>query len=205
MNYFIACLIGYAFGCIQASYLLGKIILKKDIRQFGNGNAGASNSTVVFGKKMGFLVGIIDILKTIISLIVLRLIFKGNVDQQMLVNMLYLNGLFVILGHNFPFYMSFKGGKGTAALVGMLLALDIRLGLVSILVMLIVTLATDYIVMGTMSLLIVLLISTLIFHAYPLTIIIVACIMGMSIYKHIPNLIKIWNGNETKVRSSLSK
>ena len=155
-RYALIILLGYIFGCLQWSYILGKIIKKKDIRSLGVGNAGASNTVTVFGWKMGVVVGILDISKAIISIIIIRYILKST---DML--SIYLNGTSVILGHNYPFFMGFKGGKGTASTVGMLLAINYKLGLLGILVILLVTLFTDYIALGTMALVTFFVIATL--------------------------------------------
>lgn len=205
MNYIIASIVGYLFGCFQSSFFIGKFIKKTDIRDLGNGNAGASNTTVAFGLKYGIIVAVLDILKAVISIALIRAIFKGSIPEIELYNILFVNGLFVIIGHNFPFFMSFKGGKGTASLVGMLLAIDIRLGLLGILVMLVITLVTDYIVLGTMGLVILLVTGTLLIHNHMVSLIIVSFIAAMSIYKHAPNLKRIVNGSEKRVRSSLNK
>ncbi len=146
-----------------------------------------------------------DILKAVISIAVIRLIFGGGEGAMEFPCLLYFNGLFVILGHNFPFYMGFKGGKGTASLVGMLLGLDLWLGLIGIAVLVIATLITDFIAMGTMALLGVLLIHTLLFHPDPIIMLSVIVIVIMSVYKHWPNIIKIKNGEEKSVRKTLMK
>ena len=83
----------YLIGCIQSSFLIGKLILKEDIRTYGNGNAGASNMTVSFGWKFGAIVGILDIIKAILAVIITALVFKNNPNIETLK---YLSGLFVI-------------------------------------------------------------------------------------------------------------
>lgn len=203
MNYIIVPLIGYAFGCIQTSFIAGKLLLKKDIRDLGNGNAGASNATMVFGKKFGLMTAMVDILKGFLALVVIRLLFQDVDNEQLLMNYLRIGGLFVILGHNFPFYMNFKGGKGTAALLGVMFGIDWKLGIVGWLTLVIFTLVTDYIALGTVALLIVLLLNAIIFNFSPTVLIVDGIIISMSIYKHRLNLIRIKNGEEKKVRKSL--
>ena len=106
----IAILIGYAFGCIQPAYFLGKMIGKMDIREQGSGNAGASNITAIMGWKYGVIVGLVDILKGIFAVLVVRWIYPDSPDLA------YLSGIMAILGHIFPFYLKFRGGKGVATL-----------------------------------------------------------------------------------------
>ncbi len=198
MSYIISSVIGYLLGNIQAGYIIGRLIYKKDIRELGNGNSGASNGVVVFGRKVGILIGIIDILKAVVAVIIVRQLYQ---DMELL----YLTGLMVILGHNFPFYMHFKGGKGTASLLGFMFALDYKLGIIAFLVTLVVAFVSNYIVIGTMSMLVCLAIYTLIYQFSPISMISVLIIILMSIYKHYPNFDKIKDKTEVKVRDAMLK
>lgn len=199
-KYIIIILIGYLFGCLQWSYILGKIIKKTDIRTLGGGNAGASNTVTVFGWKMGVAVGLLDILKAIISILIIRYIFK-NSD----IFSLYLNGTSVILGHNYPFFMKFRGGKGTASTLGMLFGIDYRLGIIGFLVILVVTVATDFIAFGTISLVTFLVLATIYLGFGKASLILAVFIAIQSIYKHIPNLKRIMARNESGLRDALKK
>ena len=203
MNYLLVCVIAYLFGCIQTSYIAGRLILKKDIRELGNGNAGASNATVVFGKRFGLLTVVVDILKAVIALAIIKSLIGADVSMATQVGLLHLAGLFVILGHNFPFHMGFKGGKGTAALVGVMFGFDWRLGLLSVVTVFVVTLITDYIVLGTVGLLILLLVTSLLNSPYAVVIVADVIIIIMSLYKHRQNFINIKNGQEKHVRKAL--
>ena len=197
-KYALIILIGYIFGCLQWSYILGKIIKKKDIRTLGGGNAGASNTVTVFGWKMGVLVGILDIAKAIISIIIIRYILKSSDIFS-----LYLNGTSVILGHNYPFFMGFKGGKGTASTGGMLFAINLKLGLLGLLVILAITLFTDYIALGTMALVTFFVIATIYLGYGPACILLALFIALLSAYKHIPNMKKIISKSENGLRSTI--
>lgn len=200
---FLCAILGYLFGCFQTSYFIGKIFKKVDIRDFGNGNAGASNTTVALGWKYGILVGLVDILKAVISILIIKYIFKDSIDNKHLMFFMYLNGVFVILGHNFPFFMKFKGGKGTASLVGMLIAIDIRLAVIGILAIVLITIITNYIALGTIGLVTSFTIGTVLFRYNTACLIIALIITLMSIYKHISNIKKIINGTETGLRQTL--
>lgn len=162
-NYIIVLIIGYLFGCFQASYIIGKLFKKVDIRTLGNGNAGASNTVVAFGWKYGVVVGLLDIVKAILSIMLVKFILSNILSYGHTPFLLYLNGLSVILGHNYPFYMGFKGGKGTASLIGMLSAIDYRIAIIGIAAIVAITLATDYIALGTISLVILFAASTFFF------------------------------------------
>ena len=196
-------IIGYFFGCLQSSYLIGKYIKKIDIRKHGTGNAGASNTTIVLGWKYGAMVALIDILKAIISILIVKWIFNNYNYSNNLYFLLYLNGLFVILGHNYPFYMSFKGGKGTASLIGMMLVINYKMGLIGILAIVIITIVSDYIAIGTFGTLISLIVLTKVFGYGNSSFIIAIIISLLSLYKHIPNIIRIINKEETGLRKTL--
>lgn len=201
----IVIVIGYLFGCFQTSYIIGRLIKKVDIRELGNGNAGASNTTVSLGWKYGILVGLIDILKAIFSILIIKYLFGTEVSKSFLLFLLYLNGLFVIIGHDYPFYLGFRGGKGTASLVGMLLIIDIRLGLIGILTIVLVTIITDYIALGTMGLLVSLILGTIILNPNPGNIIVAFSIAALSVYKHIPNIRNIVDGTENGLKKALNR
>lgn len=115
----ICLLVGYAFGLIQTSYILGRAN-GIDIREHGSGNAGTTNTLRVLGKKAGLIVFLCDILKGFVAVTLVYFILKDRYPDEILLLKLY-TGLGVILGHNFPFYLKFKGGKGIAAMGGMIL------------------------------------------------------------------------------------
>lgn len=116
---------------------------------------------------------------------------------------LYLNGTSVILGHNYPFFMGFKGGKGTASTVGMLLAINLKLGLLGILVILAVTLFTDYIALGTMALVSFFVIATFYLGYGPACILLALFIALLSVYKHLPNMQRIRSHDEVGLRNTI--
>ncbi|MFR5071242.1 MAG: glycerol-3-phosphate acyltransferase [Bianqueaceae bacterium] len=122
MERILCIIIGYALGCIQTAYIIGKLYKKIDIRDYGSGNAGATNAMRVLGMRIGVLTLAVDALKAILAVVVTALIF--GYDNKYL--LLYA-GIGVVLGHNYPFYMKFKGGKGVAATLGIVAAVDFRL------------------------------------------------------------------------------
>lgn len=115
----ICLVIGYAFGCLQTAYIYGRLH-GIDIRKHGSGNAGTTNTLRVLGKKAGIIVLLCDILKTGAAIVVVRILFEQQYDS----NITYLLAIYAaagaILGHNFPFYLGFKGGKGIACTAGMI-------------------------------------------------------------------------------------
>lgn len=115
----ICILIGYAFGCFQTSYIYGKLH-GIDIRKYGSGNAGTTNSLRVLGKKAGAIVLFCDIIKTGLAITLVRLIFGAQYADIKYLLVIY-TGAGAILGHNFPFYLGFKGGKGIACTAGLII------------------------------------------------------------------------------------
>ena len=204
MDYFYIIIIGYLFGCLQFSYFFSLFIKRVDIRTIGVGNAGASNIAQTIGIKAGIAVGILDILKAFISVLIIKSLFS-NLFLEVGYLPLYLNGAFVVIGHNYPFFMNFKGGKGTASTVGFMMGLDLRLGILTIVTVFLVTLVTDYIVIGTLSMLVILSLYTMFFHPSIWTLIIVFLLVIQSLYKHRINFARIRKREENGLRGTLKK
>jgi len=192
-------LLGYTLGCIQSAYWIGKLFGKLDIREYGSGNAGASNITSTLGLKYGVLVGLIDILKGTLAVLVIKWIYPANLDLA------FLSGLLAIVGHMFPFYLGFRGGKGVATLVGMTFGVNWKLGLLFVLLVAVPALVTDYIVAGSFSTFIALPITAYL-SGYPTPILIFSIVLtGICFYLHRGNVQRILAGEELKIRSVIFK
>ena len=113
-------LIGYALGLIQTAYIVGKC-KGVDIRNYGSGNSGTTNALRVLGTKAGLIVFAGDMLKAIITTVIIRCTF-GHMYPDLKYLLIMYGGAGCVLAHDFPFYMHFKGGKGIAATGGMILA-----------------------------------------------------------------------------------
>lgn len=120
MSRLVCLIIGYAFGLFQTAFFYGKAH-GIDIREHGSGNAGTTNALRVLGKKAGLIVLLGDCLKCIFAVCVCRLIFGESQADKIYLLCIY-TAAGAILGHNFPFYMGFKGGKGIAATAGLILS-----------------------------------------------------------------------------------
>ena len=200
----LAALIGYLLGNIQAGYLLGKLLKKVNIRTLGQGNAGASNAVESLGWKFGVLVALIDILKGVAAILLVKFMFSVGFNKEGAL-LLYTSGYFAILGHIYPFYMKFKGGKGTAALIGILLGMNPVYGIIAMFILAGVTFATDYIAIGTLSLLFYVLFMT-IFKDLGLWPVMITIAGGLlSIWLHLPNFRRIQNGQETRLSKVLHR
>lgn len=113
----IVCLaIGYCFGLFQTAFIYGKMH-GIDIREKGSGNAGTTNALRVLGKKAGLIVFLGDALKAVFAMVLVHFLFENSHPEMGALLRIYA-GAGVVLGHNFPFYMGFKGGKGIAATGG---------------------------------------------------------------------------------------
>ena len=197
-------IIGYCLGNIQASYLLAKSIKKVDIRTLGFGNAGMSNAVESLGWKFGLLVGFIDVGKGILSVLIIKFLFKIDFNPAGALH-LYLNAYSVILGHIYPFHMNFKGGKGTAALIGVLIGLNPLYGIIGILIIVIVTVMTDYVTIGTLALTLYVIGLTLYFKMGIIPLLVSISGSLLSLYYHLPNYRRIFNHTEGRLSKVLKK
>ena len=146
--------VGYLFGIFQTGYIYGRVH-GIDIRKYGSGNSGSTNALRVMGKKAGLTVFAGDFLKTVIPCMAVRCIFKNQPDYAY-VYMLYI-GLGAILGHNYPFYLHFKGGKGIAATAGIIFSIDWRLTVLCLAVFILIVAVTRYVSLGSLVVSVILL------------------------------------------------
>ncbi len=201
--YILLCLlIGYGFGCIQTSYIIAKTIKKIDIRDYGSGNAGATNINRVLGFKFALLVFFCDILKAVIAFWICSIIPEikdGTFNLLATEKVLGLyGGIGVLLGHNYPFYMKFKGGKGIASTLGIILFVDWRVALISYACGFIAVLFTKYISLASLIITGLFPILLILFN-YKLDVVIASFIItGMAYYQHRSNIKRLLNGNENK-------
>lgn len=197
-------LIGYIIGNIQTSYLLGKLIYKVDIRTLGHGNAGASNALDAFGLKFGLTVAFVDVLKGMVSILIIKQFYQiGYHPEEAL--LLYVNGYGAILGHIFPLIMRFRGGKGTATLVGVLLGFNPLYGVSAMLIIIVFTFITDYVAVST-GILVIIVIGLTIYEQMG-TVPIVLSVFGalLSLYKHRKNYVRITKNEEGRLSLALKK
>lgn len=153
--------IGYIFGLFQTSYIYGKM-KGIDIKQHGSGNAGTTNTLRVLGRKAGAIVLLGDILKTGLAMIVVRAIFKEKYAEILPLLSLYA-GAGAILGHDFPFYLHFKGGKGIACTAGLIIFFHPYLLLPEIITFFGTFFATHYVSLGSLLVQVVLIAEMVIF------------------------------------------
>ena len=202
IEFIAAIFIGYLFGCFQTSYFISKKFGNKDIREIGSGNAGASNVTSEMGWKFGILTGISDVLKAYIPVKLIVLIFPTSLQH---IELMAITGMGAVLGHIYPFFMNFRGGKGIACYIGLLLAINWQIGLASIIMLILLTVITDYVSVG--SIFLYLIVPILAYYTGSANIV-VGCsgiLLIVGIIKHWINVQRILNGTETGLRSVFKK
>lgn len=149
----LGCFIAYALGSIPTAVWVGKAHFGIDIRDYGSGNAGATNTFRVLGKKAGVFVMAIDILKGFAATILPKMLiaeFDIIASSNQLIYLQILFGAAAVVGHIFPLFAGFKGGKGVATLLGMVIAINSVAALGCIAVFLIVFLTSKYVSLGSM-------------------------------------------------------
>lgn len=205
----IICLVGgYFFGIIQTSYIYGKLH-GIDIREYGSGNAGTTNALRVLGKKAGAVVFLGDLFKSVIACSVTHIIMNALGIENVYLFVIY-TAAGVVLGHNFPFYMQFKGGKGIAATSGIAIGLlDWRVALIELGLFVFCVVVTKYVSVGSICLVLGLLVSYTIFAytgSYGFTsdsmklesCIVLGLITLLAIYRHKQNIVRLIKGTENK-------
>lgn len=192
MNYILTLIISYFLGTISGSYIIGNIFLNKDIRKYGSGNAGTTNAMRVLGKKAGVLTFLIDFLKGAIVTILIRKLFGYDFVP--------LGILAAVIGHDFPFYMNFKGGKGVATTLGALALFNFPLTLICYIVWLLATIISKMVSVGS----ILFFGSIIIVYSFMsdlsiYNIILINIISIIGIIRHKENIKRIMSGNENKI------
>ena len=193
-SYSLVVLIGYLLGSLNLALLLAKL-KGVDIRAGGSGNPGASNAVTLMGWKAGVLVALHDIGKGILAVWLCSRLFPAIPYCGAVA------GVACVLGHIFPFYSHFRGGKGFATYLGMTLMLNWKFFLALLVAIAILVLITDYIVVGTMTTVVSFPVFCAVNHHYVLALLL--CVASLVIiYKHRANLVRIYHGTEIKVRAA---
>lgn len=140
--------IGYAFGLFQTGYIYGRMN-GVDIRKMGSGNAGSTNALRTMGIKAGIITLLGDCFKCMAAVLVVRGIYAARCPEMLPLLAMYA-GFGAVLGHNYPFYLGFKGGKGIAATAGIILSTDLRIAAVCAVVFLVIVFVTRYVSLGSL-------------------------------------------------------
>lgn len=206
MERIICIVIGYVFGLFQTAFIYGKLH-GIDIREHGSGNAGTTNTLRVLGTKAGLIVLAGDIIKCILAIVLCSVLFDKTHPNEIYLLKLYA-AAGAILGHNFPFYLHFKGGKGIAATAGLILAFHPYFIVMGVIVFFGIFFTTHYVSLGSLLVYAGLMIQMVIagqmgvFGASQQVLnemyIITALLMALAYYKHRENIKRLLKGEERK-------
>jgi glycerol-3-phosphate acyltransferase PlsY len=194
----ITCLvIGYIFGLFQTGFIYGKIIHGIDVRNYGSHNAGTTNTIRTLGKPAGYIVFLGDALKAVFAILLVRYVLFPGLPQTDLLALI--TGFGVVLGHDFPFYMSFKGGKGIATTGGVMFTLDIRMAVIAAIVFAVIFFATRYVSVGSLAITALFPFMLLVFFpGQPLMFCVGLLFTVMAWWRHRENIKRLKNGTENR-------
>ena len=190
-------IIVYLIGSIPFAYILPKILGLGDIRNIGSGNIGATNVLRTGNKKIALVVLILDFLKGFIPLIILK---NYLVSDENGADIYYIISLLAIIGHIFPIWLKFKGGKGVATYIGYIFALNYIYGLIFIFSWMLIALITKYSSLSSIISLLILPIIIYYFHYDSINLLILLSIGLLIISKHYSNILRLFNKTENKIR-----
>lgn len=193
MKYIITIIITYLIGCFSSAYIVGKFFKKIDIRNFGSGNVGSTNALRVMGTKLGVVTFLLDVLKGILAVYVGQFIL-GDIGGV-------IGGFFAVVGHNWPVFIGFKGGKGVATSIGVLLTLLGPIILLPLIITVIIILISKYVSLGSMSFLTLTPIIYIAFiRPFRLEYFLITFIFAIfGLIRHKGNIKKLIDGNENKI------
>lgn len=212
---FLTALVSYLVGSVSGAIIISKKVSGSDIRESGSKNAGTTNMLRVHGKKLALLTLLIDVLKGVIAVLI-GILIDSVVERQygmisfvspgewLVGSMKYIAAIFSILGHDFPIYFGFKGGKGVATSIGVALMLDWKVGLVVMIAALIIMATTRYVSLGSVigAVIYPCIVSAFMLgmNKFNVAYLICAIIIGLLIIvKHKSNIERLNNGTENKL------
>ena len=208
MHIFLCLIFSYLMGSIPFSLIVGKVFFKKDVREYGSKNLGGTNTGRVLGKGAGFAVMVLDQIKAVITLLLVTLYMK-YMDNNLTLLAIYLSSIFVVIGHCYPIFAKFKGGKAVACTFGILFVTNIYIYLITLLIYVILLKLTKYVSFGSITVFFISGLLSLIplFKVSPFlnvtfdfyyTILIFALAIFVVI-KHRTNIKRLQQGNENKI------
>lgn len=206
--YIIVAVIAYLLGSISFSVIISKKMAGFDVREKGSGNAGSTNVLRTVGKKAAVLTLICDVLKGVVAVLIATLVGKiwKDLDGALLVQ---LAGIFVIIGHTFPIFFKFKGGKGVATSLGVLLITNWQIGLICLVFALVLMALTQMVSVGSIGAAILYPVLTIFITQnyivtgnYIISSIIIAVLV---VFKHRSNVKRLLSGTENRINLKSTK
>ena len=205
--------IGYLFGTFQTGYIYGKL-KGVDIRNYGSGNTGATNSLRTFGWKGGVITFVGDCIKAILAIVVVKLLLGESFEENIQILELYA-GMGAVLGHNFPFYLKFKGGKGIACTLAVAFAVCPGTVPVCLTVFFLCLALSRYVSLGSILMVLLFMIQVFVFNFYGVLgmtgneiiefNILAVIFCAMAIIRHRANIVRLINGTENKIGQKAEK
>jgi len=189
--------IGYLLGSINSAVIVGKVFYKKDVREYGSKNAGLTNTLRVFDKKAAVMVLVGDILKGVMACVIGSLISP----QYGLI----IGGLMAVIGHNWPLYFKFKGGKGVLTSATVILMFDWKIGLIVLGIFIIIVAITKYVSLGSILASTSLVIFAIIMGKDIVFIAVSIILASLIIYRHKQNVKRLLKGEENKLQFNKGK
>ena len=199
----ITCVVAYLIGSIPTAVWYGQGFFGIDIRQYGSGNAGATNAFRVLGKRGGIIVMLVDVIKGYTAAILATLLFyTGVITNTDVMTFKIIFGLIAVTGHLYPVFAQFKGGKGVASLLGMMLAIHPEMAVVCIVIFLLVVIASQYVSLGSilaaLAFPVLLLLRVFGEKESPLLIVFGFIVFLMVVLTHQKNIGRLWRGQENR-------
>lgn len=201
-SYIIMAIIAYAIGSINFSVIFSRKFAGFDVREKGSGNAGSTNMLRAVGKKAAIITLICDVLKGVISILIALIIgrFVDNIDKALLVQ---IAGIAVVIGHTFPIFFEFRGGKGVATSLGVLLMTNWQIGLICLVFALVLMALSRIVSMGSVAAAILFPVLTCFIHIHYITegnYFIYSVILALIVaFNHRENIKRILNGTENRL------
>lgn len=196
MVFVLLLILSYLIGCLNTSILYSKLNYKKDIRTQGSGNAGATNMLRSFGKKSAAITFLGDVLKVVIAVGIAWIVYRN--DQHVII-IKALMGLACVVGHCFPVFFRFKGGKGIASGSACILMIDWRVFLAAIILFVLIVLLTKYVSLGSIVGAVTYPVGLLICGFDTWVIVVAVLTTAMVVYRHKKNIVALCKGTERKI------
>ena len=192
MMYALFAIAGYIIGSLNFSLIIGKIFYKTDVRDHGSKNAGATNTLRTLGKVPAFIVLFLDATKGVGAYFITYLITKDHLTA-------YVSATAAILGHNFPVFFGFRGGKGVITSLGAIFCMNPLLGLIILVSAVFVIAISSYVSLGAVFGAVTAITLFSIFDNSPEKLILILIITGLLVYRHRANIVRLYKGTENKL------
>jgi len=193
--------VSYLIGSINTGILVSELIYKDDVRNHGSGNAGATNVLRTYGKKAALITVLGDALKGVVAVVLAMLICPVfNVDAHFIRVIMYVSALCAVLGHNYPLYFRFKGGKGVLTSVTVIIMLDPVIGLIALVVSISIMAISKYVSLGSVTGALIVIILSVILRRNDIWFIVLCFVLGLLlILRHTSNIKRLIKGEESKL------